>query len=108
MPPAAPPQINPMPLGYQGPQMVPNYAPPGVITSAPCPACGCPYASKISFTWWGGVLGPRIFNHVKCNQCKTTFNSKTGKSNNTAIAIYLSVSFVVAIVVVAMVAMRGS
>jgi hypothetical protein len=31
---------------------------------------------------------------VKCNQCGTKFNGKTGQSNNTAIAIYLAISVV--------------
>lgn len=56
--------------------------------NAPCPKCGSTDAKKVSYTWWGGFLGPKMFNHVKCNSCGTTYNSKTGKSNTPAIIIY--------------------
>jgi hypothetical protein len=60
-----------------------------------CPKCGNPEYSKIYWTFWGGMVGPLILNHVACRSCSTTYNSKTGKSNNTAIAIYLIVSLVI-------------
>ncbi|AFY91336.1 hypothetical protein [Chamaesiphon minutus] len=66
----------------------------------PCPNCASEKAELISFTWWGGIVGPKMFTHVKCTQCGTTYNGKTGKSNQTAIAIYVGVSTVFAIVVV--------
>ncbi len=65
-----------------------------------CPACGQGEYRKLSFTWWGGALGPRLFKHVKCLGCGTTFNSETGQSNNRAIAIY---AVVVNLIVVALV-----
>ncbi len=86
--PYAPPQ---MPNDPQGP-------PPGSEMVAPCYKCGCPYAKRISFTWWGGLLGPRMFNHVKCVRCFSTFNAKTGQSNNTAITIYCVVGFAIAVI----------
>jgi predicted nucleic-acid-binding Zn-ribbon protein len=66
----------------------------------PCPKCASEKAELISFTWWGGIVGPKMFTHVKCTQCGTTYNGKTGKSNQTAIAIYVAVSTVVAIFIV--------
>ncbi len=77
-----PPPINPL-----------QYATPtqGVV----CPQCGQAAAEKVNFSWWGGVLGPRLFNHHKCKACKFTFNAKTGKSNNTAIIIYTLVSLLI-------------
>ena len=42
--------------------------------------------------------GPRMFNHVKCAHCYTTFNAKTGQSNNTAITIYVIVGFMIALI----------
>lgn len=57
----------------------------------PCPRCGCDQAAKVSFTWWGGFLGPSLFHHVRCPGCGTTFNGQTGRSNNTAITVYLVV-----------------
>jgi hypothetical protein len=79
--PYAPPQID-----------APPTLPAGAKPSAPCPACGVAFAKPVGFTWWGGVLGPKLFSHAKCIQCGTAFNSKTGQSNNTKIAMYLAVS----------------
>ena len=50
----------------------------------------------MSFTWWGGVIGPRVLTHVKCPQCGHGYNGKSGRDNTTGIVIY---SAVVAIVV---------
>lgn len=54
----------------------------------PCPQCGSADTQRVKFTWWGGVLGPRLFNHVKCNRCGRKYNGTTGKSNTTAIILY--------------------
>ena len=53
-----------------------------------CPKCGSTDAKKVTFTWWGGLLGPKLFNHVKCLDCGTTYNGKTGQSNTRNIVIY--------------------
>jgi transcription elongation factor Elf1 len=45
-----------------------------------CPTCGCRRSSKISFTWWGGVVGPSMFNLVACRECGQQYNRKTGKA----------------------------
>ena len=83
--------VNPNP--YAPPQIeTPPAIPAGAKLTAPCPSCGGTYAKPIGFTWWGGVLGPKLFSHVKCIGCGAAFNSKTGQSNNTKIAIYLGVS----------------
>jgi transposase-like protein len=63
---------------------------------APCPNCGQSNAKKVGFTWWGGALGPNMFTHVKCQNCETEYNGKTGKSNQTNILIYFLVTFVIA------------
>jgi hypothetical protein len=60
-----------------------------------CPKCDGA-AERLKFTWWGGVLGPRILNHVKCASCGNKYNGKSGKDNTTGIVIY---SAVVAIVI---------
>jgi uncharacterized protein (DUF983 family) len=65
---------------------------------AGCPKCGSGNCTPITFTWWGGVLGPKLMNHTKCNQCGSTFNRKTGKSNGTAILIYNLVGLAIGIV----------
>jgi len=61
---------------------------------APCPNCGSTNAKKISYTWWGSALGPAMFTHVKCNNCNTQYNGKTGKSNTNNIIIYAVVATV--------------
>ena len=63
---------------------------------APCPNCGQSNAKKVSFTWWGGALGPSMFTHVKCENCGTQYNGKTGKSNQQNIIIYFAASFMIA------------
>jgi uncharacterized Zn finger protein len=63
---------------------------------ASCPNCGSVDVHKVKYTWWGGLVGPALFKHVKCNQCGTTYNGKTGQSNTTNIIIYSVVGFVVA------------
>jgi predicted nucleic-acid-binding Zn-ribbon protein len=69
---------------------------------APCPKCGNTEANKVSYTWWGGALGPAIFHHVKCTRCGATYNGKTGQSNMTAIIIYTVVILVVCFVLYAL------
>lgn len=81
----------------QTPSLKPPAAwpPPGSVESAPCPQCRNAVARKIEFTWWGGLLGPRMLNHVKCLVCGTTFNAKTGRSNFTAIVLYQVITLIV-------------
>jgi hypothetical protein len=63
---------------------------------ADCPFCGCPgYADKVSFTWWGGILGPSLFNHVQCQDCGRCYNGRSGKDNTVAITIYVCCGFAV-------------
>ena len=82
---------NPFEAPREGPPVAPS------IPTAPCPNCGGIEVDAPSFTWWGGALGPKIFSHVVCRNCKTGFNKKTGKSNATAITFYVGVSLVVCI-----------
>lgn len=42
----------------------------------------------MSFTWWGGILGPKLLTHVKCPECGHKYNGKTGRDNTTGIVIY--------------------
>lgn len=65
----------------------------------PCPRCGQYAANPVKFTWWGGLLGPKLLSHHKCQACGYTFNGKTGQPNTTAIAIYLAITTVIAVVV---------
>jgi len=58
------------------------------IQYAACPNCGQSNAKKVRYTWWGGALGPALFSHVKCQNCGTEYNGKTGQSNKQNIVIY--------------------
>jgi hypothetical protein len=60
----------------------------GAPSAMKCPKCGASSASKVSFTWWGGLLGPRLFHVVKCNQCSTQYNGKTGGTLTKTIIFY--------------------
>ena len=62
-----------------------------------CPRCHGPYASKPSFTWWGGFLGPKIIDHVKCNNCGYSYNPRTGQPITGAIVIYSVVVGLIAV-----------
>lgn len=63
-----------------------------------CPKCGEAGAKKLSFTFWGGALGPALFNAVKCMNCKTQYNGKTGLPLTRAIILYQLVGLAVVVV----------
>jgi hypothetical protein len=66
---------------------------------AKCPKCGAQSATKVSYNWWGGALGPRLFHVVKCTQCRTQYNGRTGGSLTTVIIAYQGVILVIALVI---------
>ena len=101
---APPPGVNPMtpPPGYPPqPNQWQGYPPPaypmGASGYVPCPRCHRPDPQKVGFTWWGGMLGPKMLSHVKCQGCGLAYNGKTGQSNDSKIAIYFVVTFVVSL-----------
>jgi hypothetical protein len=73
----------------------------GGLAEGACPRCQSPNVNRPTYTWWGGLLGPKLFNHAVCSACGFGFNYKTGKSNATAIGIYLGVSVLIALALVA-------
>lgn len=90
------------PNAYQQNPYQPNpyqQNPYAVSTSpyVPCPRCRMPSPQPVKFTWWGGVIGPKMLSHVKCQQCGLAYNGKSGKSNAMGISIY---SFVAALIFV--------
>ena len=90
-----PPQGFGPPQGYGPPQ---GFGPQGYgYAGAACPRCNGNFLTKPSFTWWGGLFGPKILDHTVCGSCGFGFNGKTGKSNNGAIAIYMVVVLVIVI-----------
>lgn len=66
---------------------------------AKCPSCGQQDAKAISYTWWGGALGPKMFKQVRCNGCNTDYNKETGKDLKGPIRIYLAVSTVIGLII---------
>lgn len=54
----------------------------------------------MKFTWWGGILGPRILTHVKCQSCGKQYNGKTGKENTAGIAVYIVVVGIVCVALI--------
>ena len=65
---------------------------------AACPKCGAADPKTLSFTWWGGALGPKVLSHVKCVGCGYKYNGKTGGDNTTGIVIYSLVVGIIAFV----------
>jgi rubredoxin len=63
----------------------------------PCPKCGARDPKKAGFTWWGGLLGPKMFKHVNCTSCRHGYNGETGESNTTKIIAYQGVIFAIVI-----------
>jgi len=63
--------------------------------TAACPNCGQSNATPVRYTWWGGAIGPKMMSHVKCQNCNTQYNGKTGKSNTQSIIIYNLVVFAI-------------
>lgn len=87
-----PPNAYPQNPYQQNPyQQYPLSASPHV----PCPRCYTPSPQPVKFTWWGGLLGPKMLSHVKCQQCGLAYNGKSGKSNTTGIVIYSVIVFVI-------------
>lgn len=65
-----------------------------------CPDCESPSLRRPRFTWWGGVLGAFLLSHTVCGDCGLGFNGKSGKSNRTAIGVYLSMLATIAVAMV--------
>lgn len=75
-----------------------NDLPDQLILDNGCPKCNSANVVPVKFTWWGGVLGPRMMHHTKCKDCSYTFNRKTRQSNTKNIIVYSVVVIVIALV----------
>src|SRR5215207_3798947 len=82
-PPYQQPPFPQQPPYQQGPQPLPYQVPGAYGGGVCCPKCRNPHSSKVGFTWWGGLIGPRMLSHVKCVGCGYAYNGKTGRSNTT-------------------------
>lgn len=95
------------PNPYEPPQApVQQPAPDGKTPGGyvPCPKCQSHDVTMPSYTWWGGVIGPKMLTHVKCDRCGHAYNGKTGGSNTVGIVIY---SIVIGIIVIGIYAALG-
>jgi hypothetical protein len=63
-----------------------------------CPFCGFDQVDAVNFTWWGGMLGPKMLGLVKCRQCRKSYNGKSNSDATTGIIIYLVVSLVIGLI----------
>ena len=61
-----------------------------------CPRCQDMNCSKPGYTWWGGFLGPKLIDHLKCARCGFAFNPRTGQPITGAIVIYSVIVAVIA------------
>jgi hypothetical protein len=104
-PPAPPPGYPPQnyPPQYPLPPGSPpqGYAPqPLANLYVSCPRCMSPYPEEVKFTWWGGMLGPRLFDHVRCRTCALEYNGRTGQSNSAKIRTYVIISSVIVFAII--------
>lgn len=96
------PYYQPNPYQQQQPYQA------GQSKHVPCPRCRMPEPQPVKFTWWGGVLGPKMLSHVKCQQCGLAYNGKSGQSNTKGIVIYSIVVGLIVFVIFALIAIANS
>lgn len=65
-----------------------------------CPKCSSNQTKVVKYTWWGGVLAPKLMNLQKCDACNFLYNRNTRKSVTTAIWVYNIVVIVVTLSIV--------
>jgi hypothetical protein len=93
----APPPISPSP--YPRPHLQP-------ASGTPCPKCNGQATKEVRFTWWGGVVGPKMMNLTKCTGCGCQFNCKTGKDAMKAIIAYNVVGVIVAALLLVVISLK--
>jgi hypothetical protein len=93
---------------YSGMATVNPYQPPSAPVDGPlpgvrCPKCGGQGSTKVNFTWWGGALGPRLFNVIRCVQCRAQYNGKTGGKLTKTILAYQGVGLLIGVAILVLV-----
>jgi predicted nucleic-acid-binding Zn-ribbon protein len=93
------PQMNPYapPTPHSGPLGGPPGSPEEAVARGVCPKCGSHDTHQPSFTWWGGMLGPKLFNHRVCRACGFGYNAATGQNNRGKIITYVVIANVIGI-----------
>ena len=46
-----------------------------------CPHCRKQMGRRVLWTFWGSFYFTALFKHVRCDECGTAYNGKTGRSN---------------------------
>src|SRR3954467_7880482 len=67
----------------------------------PCPYCRHDDANRVTFTPWGGIIGPFVLSLVKCSLCGGQYNGKHGTKVERAIRLYTLVTMAVLVMVAA-------
>jgi hypothetical protein len=66
---------------------------------APCPSCGSTHATRVMWTLWGSFYGPAMFTHVRCSDCNTSYNGRSGRSNLIPAVIFVMVPLMLLIII---------
>ena len=81
----------------------------------PCPKCGHKYATDVEHTWafgqwWSGkrwdifgLTAPKRFNLVRCRNCGTIYNGKTGKQETKKVIIWILIPVIITILLVVLI-----
>jgi hypothetical protein len=76
-----------------------------------CPNCGKQMAKRVLWTFWGSFYFTAIFKHVRCEDCGTKYNGKTGKSNMVPAVLCVSIAAVLilalAVLILWLLSLRG-
>jgi hypothetical protein len=86
---AEPPEVEPLPEEEEDYMEAEVRAPRSKFKA--CPRCGAPGPRKIKWTPWGSFYGPKLFNHVRCQECGYAYNGKTGGSNLLPAIIFVAI-----------------
>jgi hypothetical protein len=86
-------------MNLNNPYSAPTTSPSKVYSGDTCPQCKGTNVRAPKFTWWGGLLGPKVFHHRVCDSCGFAFNAKTGRSNKRAVAIYAGAGIALGVVI---------
>jgi len=98
------------PAGGSAPAAVAPPPEPGPtpIETAPCFCCGSRLGVPVGWTYWG-YFAPKLLHHVKCVDCPSSYDARTGASNGPKILVLHLLYFLagVAIAVTAVVLARS-
>jgi predicted Zn finger-like uncharacterized protein len=64
----------------------------------PCPNCQGREAKRVKWTWWGSFWGPKLFTHVRCQDCGVCFNGKTGDTNVIPMVLFVVIPLVLIVI----------